>query len=147
MVPCPASFADISADDPVFAAVSGAVCADVLAGTRVDAWHPGLRRTSGHQSAPPCPPLVCGPPDAAHGRHGSNAHLDGFVQALRTAALEDGAAFFDLRAAQGGDGSYIRWREADLAGKDGVHYRYDGYRLMGQWLLDALQAVGTPHEP
>ncbi len=96
------------------------------------------------QVAPQASLLICSPPDAAKGRHSSNAHLDGFVQALRAAALEDGAAFIDLRAAQGGDDAYNRWREAGLAGKDGVHYRYNGYRLMGQWLLDALQAWRRP---
>jgi lysophospholipase L1-like esterase len=89
-------------------------------------------------AAPKAALLVVSPPDAKWGRHASK-RLDGFVKALRAAALEEGAAFLDLRAAQGGKGAYERWAAAGLAGKDGVHYKNAGYRLWGQWLLEALQ--------
>jgi lysophospholipase L1-like esterase len=94
--------------------------------------------------APRASLLICSPPDAAKGQHRSNPHLDGFVRALREAALQEGAAFLDLRAAQGGAGAYQRWREAGLTAKDGVHYRSAGYQLLGRWLLNALQGVGAP---
>lgn len=91
--------------------------------------------------------LVLSPPEASYGKRTANARLDPYVQGLRALALQEGAAFFDLRAAQGGYGSYDRWHEEGLAGKDGVHYRNAGYRLMGQWLLDALDNTGAAHAP
>ena len=90
--------------------------------------------------------LVLTPPDAKWGRHASK-RLDPYIAALREAALAEGCAFLDLRAAQGGKGSYARWAAAGYAGDDGVHYKNAGYRLWGQWLLGALQGAEAGHAP
>jgi lysophospholipase L1-like esterase len=100
------------------------------------------------KAAPQAALLVVSPSDAVWGnRHKPSKRLDPYIAALREAALASGAAFIDLRTVQGGQGAYARWAKAGLAGKDGVHYKSAGYKLWGQWLLDALQAVGEPHVP
>jgi lysophospholipase L1-like esterase len=96
------------------------------------------------QVAPQASLLICSPPDASPSRRRPSERLDGFVQGLRRLTQDEGAAFLDLRAAQGGAGSYKRWRQGGYAGKDGVHYNGPGYRLMGQWALDALQGLEMP---
>ena len=93
------------------------------------------------QAAPQASLLICSPPDAGYKHHGSNDRLDAYVAAIKAQALNEGAAFLDLRAAQGGAGSYQRWRAVGLAGKDGVHYKSAGYRLLGEWTLNALLSV------
>lgn len=55
-------------------------------------------------------------------------------------ALENGCAFFDTVAFQGGAMSTVTWAELDppFAGRDHVHFTRRGYERMGQVLLAAL---------
>lgn len=63
------------------------------------------------------------------------------ISALRAAAERSGAAFWDARAAMGGDGSIPKWAAAGLAQRDQVHLTKPGYehlaRLLAASLLEA----------
>ncbi len=65
------------------------------------------------------------------------------VEALRRAASKTGCAFWDTRAAMGGEGSIPRWAAAGLAQRDLVHLTARGYeRLAGLLFERILSAYG-----
>ncbi len=94
------------------------------------------------RDAPGVPLLVTGPID----RDARRSRLKGLVKsnepevvdALRKAALENGAAFWDARAAMGGEGSIMAWRAAGLAQADFVHLTAPGYEKLAGLLYDQL---------
>ncbi|MFO0696129.1 MAG: GDSL-type esterase/lipase family protein [Polyangiales bacterium] len=63
-------------------------------------------------------------------------------------ALENGCAFFDTVAFQGGPMSTVAWAEMSppYAGRDMVHFTRRGYERMGQVILGAL-LDGTSYRP
>lgn len=97
----------------------------------------GLRR-----DAPGVPLLVTGPID----RDARRSRLKGVVKsnepevvdALRKAALTNGAAFWDARAAMGGEGAIVAWRAAGLAQADFVHLTAPGYEKLAGLLYGEL---------
>jgi lysophospholipase L1-like esterase len=92
--------------------------------------------------APGAAILVTGPMD----RGGKSKKSRGLMQdrsraitgAMREAALQAGCAFWDGRAAMGGEGSMSRWASAGLAQRDQVHLTDPGYRQFARFLFDAL---------
>ena len=62
--------------------------------------------------------------------------------ALRKAALQSGAAYFDLFEAMGGENSMQAWVNADppLAAPDYTHFSSRGARLMGEMFYEALMS-------
>jgi lysophospholipase L1-like esterase len=66
-------------------------------------------------------------------------------RALRSAAANTGAAFFDLHAAMGGEGALAAWHAAGLAARDRLHFNPEGYQLQGRLfalsLLERLQQL------
>ncbi len=84
--------------------------------------------------------LVLGPPD--HVRTKTSAASDPrvvrVVEELRAGARQRGVAFWDVRAAMGGDGSMRRFYYKGLAGKDLYHLTNKGADLVGQRLAHAL---------
>jgi|WetSurMetagenome_2_1015567.scaffolds.fasta_scaffold04744_3 lysophospholipase L1-like esterase len=97
------------------------------------------------RDAPGVPLLVTGPID----RDARRSRLKGVVKtnepevvdALRRAALENGAAFWDARAAMGGEGSIVAWRAAGLAQADYVHLTAPGYDKLAALLYGELMAA------
>lgn len=63
--------------------------------------------------------------------------------AQRRVAHEQGCAFFDSLAWQGGPGAMARWRDQSppLARQDGIHFTELGYRLFGAQLVRSLVAA------
>lgn len=81
--------------------------------------------------------LVTGAPDTkASGK--APLHLDRVNALLRILALENGAAFWDLHRAMGGNGSVRSWSEHRFVNKDGMHFLKPGYELQGDLLALAL---------
>ena len=86
--------------------------------------------------------LVTGPIDrAARKKKGAatitrNAPL--VTRALREAAAAAGCAFWDARAAMGGEGSIRRWARSGLAQRDLVHLTGAGYVKLANLLFDRL---------
>ncbi len=67
--------------------------------------------------------------------------------AQRRIAHEQGCAFFDTLAWQGGPGAMARWRDQTppLAREDGIHFTELGYRLLGAQLVRSLvNALAEP---
>jgi hypothetical protein len=74
----------------------------------------------------------------------SDAHSDARIVAvseqLREIAAETGSAFWDFRAAMGGDSSIRAFIKRDLAERDRVHLKQPGAALMGDRMLCAVLA-------
>ncbi len=64
------------------------------------------------------------------------------VAAQRAVAEAEGCAFWDARAAMGGDGAIVRWstRKPTLAWADLLHLSAAGQDLVGNMLADAIEA-------
>lgn len=79
-------------------------------------------------------------------REGGPAHskptLVALTAALHTVAAAQGCAFWDARAAMGGEGSVVRWAamRPPLAWTDLVHLSTTGQDIVGQLLADAILA-------
>jgi lysophospholipase L1-like esterase len=96
-----------------------------------------------HEAAPRAALLVIAPPDRAvkiGNRWQTISRLPALVAAQRQATRKAGAAFFDLFHAMGGAGLITRWvtMREPLAQRDRVHLTATGYRLVADWLYEAL---------
>jgi len=93
--------------------------------------------------APEASCLVIGPLDQAMRERGkiiSKPPLDRMIAVQRRAASEEGCAFWDSRAAMGGEGGFARWLEhtPPYAWTDLMHLSMPGLDLIGDTLADAL---------
>jgi len=93
--------------------------------------------------APQASFIVIGPSDMA------TKEKDKFVtypfladvrNALQKAAFEQGAAYWDMFEAMGGEGSMPQWVNADppLASGDHIHFSPSGAKLVAEWFYEAL---------
>ena len=114
-------------------------CKDSLTAERYGGWFASQIRLF-HRVLPNAAILVIGPSDMAE-KTGvdwtSYRMLDPVRKALREAALNEGAAYWDLLEVMGGLGSMPAWVESDppLAGPDHVHFTPLGAKRVGT-LLD-----------
>ena len=114
-------------------------CKDSLTAERYGGWFASQIRLF-HRVLPNAAILVIGPSDMAE-KTGVNwtsyTMLDPVRMALRQAALEEGAAYWDLLEVMGGLGSMPAWVESEppLAGPDHVHFTPLGAKRVGT-LLD-----------
>lgn len=93
------------------------------------------------QHAPEAAILVAGPPGRHYRYRGVwrvHPGVDKIVAAQRAAALENGCAFWDLRAKIGGEGAMRQWVLAGLAQYDHVHFTREGYQRLGHALFRDL---------
>jgi lysophospholipase L1-like esterase len=93
------------------------------------------------EASPTTSILVIGAPDQglrAWRRVTPYPGVDRILQAQREAALANGCAFWNLRAAMGGKGSMKQWVQAGLAQGDYVHLTTPGYRLVGDSLYELI---------
>lgn len=95
-------------------------------------------------AAPEASLLVLAPPDRAtyrNQRWRTIPILQALIDTQRTAAFNEGAAFWDQFAAMGGAGSVNRWAQLSpkLAQKDRVHLTLAGYQLIADALYAELQ--------
>lgn len=87
--------------------------------------------------------LVIGPPDRSvrvRRKWQTLARVSSIIEAQRNAARQVGAAFIDLRAKMGGEGSMLQWAKTDLAQNDHVHFSGPGYRMLAQAVYQDLMA-------
>jgi len=92
---------------------------------------------------PGVPVIVIGPSDMSikqRGRFKTYPNIEPIRDALKTAALESGYAFWDLYEAMGGYNSMPSFVEADppLASSDYVHFTPRGANLVAEMLYNAL---------
>ena len=95
------------------------------------------------EQAPEARILFIGPSDMSttiQGKMQTYKHLPAFVDSLRTAVTDAGAAFWDMYAAMGGLNSMAQWvkQVPPLAGPDYVHFTPRGAEKMGDMLFDTL---------
>lgn len=62
----------------------------------------------------------------------------GMINAQRAAASATGIHFFDVKAAQGGDGAAAQWRSRRLLNADYIHINHDGGAVLARELFCAL---------
>jgi len=88
--------------------------------------------------------LMIGPPDCEYrlggGRRLPFPHLDQVIEIQRDVAQSNGCAFWDWRAAMGGDGAVRQWVQAGLGQGDYTHLTGAGYRMAGAMLFEDLMA-------
>ena len=89
--------------------------------------------------------IVIGPSDMStkvEGKMQTYPNLIHVRDALRNAAFESGAAFFDIYEAMGGMNSMISWAEADppLAAADYVHFSPQGARIIAEAFIKSFMA-------
>lgn len=86
--------------------------------------------------------LITTPPDclAANADHArsSNPNIAAVRQSLIDYAKKNNYAFWDLYSVLGGDNSAYKLYEAGYLSKDGVHFKKDGYDVLGHLFFDAL---------
>ncbi|HHG83834.1 MAG TPA: hypothetical protein ENJ82_03720 [Bacteroidetes bacterium] len=87
--------------------------------------------------------IVIGPSDMAKkvkGKLQSYAHLVDVRDALKQAAFESEAAYFDIYEVMGGQNSMIQWVEEEegLAGSDYVHFTPKGAKLIAEKFISSL---------
>lgn len=61
------------------------------------------------------------------------------IKAQRKAARETGIHFYDLRAAQGGDGAIVEWRNRNLVNADYIHLNHRGGAVAAAEFVEALK--------
>lgn len=91
--------------------------------------------------APAASILVIGPPDQSirvRSKWTTHTGVDHILAAQMDAALENGCAFWDLRATMGGKGAMREWVQAGLAQGDFVHFTSPGYQVLGESLYDLM---------
>ena len=93
--------------------------------------------------APDAAIVLIGPADMSTTEGGKKCtypHLKAFIGKLREAALENGAAYWDIYGAMGGNGSMLRWVSAKpaLAGPDYIHFTPRGAEHIGKMFLSSL---------
>jgi hypothetical protein len=87
------------------------------------------------------PPDAAAPPAPTH----SDTRLPKLGAMIRTIATNNGAAFWDFRAAMGGEMSMVRFVRAGLAEYDFVHMKESGGAAMGAQLGKTLFAGARAH--
>lgn len=93
---------------------------------------------------PQVPVLIVGVSDMAQkldGKWQSYSNLDMITKAQRSAALNNNALFWDLRAAMGGKNSIIKWQSSQppLGSKDYIHFSRHGADSVGCMLYHAIE--------
>lgn len=96
-----------------------------------------------HKLAPDAVILFIGPSDMSTsigGKMQTYPHLEKMVDAIRSAALDSGAIFWDMYGAMGGNGSMARWVHSSppLAGSDYVHFTTKGSQRIGEIFCESL---------
>ncbi len=96
-----------------------------------------LRRT-----LPDTPCILIGPSDRGKKVRGTSHVVWGPTEMVARVQQEVGPSFgcltWDLQAATGGPGSMFRWREADLAASDLIHFSAAGYRELARRFVTQL---------
>lgn len=89
-------------------------------------------------AAPGVPILICSNPDALRRRRYLNPNNLAVRGLLRQTAADQGLGWWDMHTVMGGHGSIRKWRSANLAQKDFVHFTGKGYQIQGDLLFAAL---------
>lgn len=89
------------------------------------------------EGAPEAACLLIGPPD----RQGKPEELERLalvVSVQRQAAKKGGCAFLNARDVMGGPGSHSQWQAQGLAASDGIHLTMQGYKQLGEEIVEIL---------
>lgn len=88
--------------------------------------------------------VYIGPSDMSTRKNGSLRTypcLPDLIIALKEAAHENGAAYWDLYGAMGGENSMIQWVKSGWAGPDYVHFTPKGAEIMGDIMVKSFEEV------
>lgn len=96
------------------------------------------------RSCPGVTILFIGPSDMSTRRGGkldTYPMLPRLIDSLRTIALRNNAAYWDIYEVMGGQGSMVTWAHNGLAGPDYVHFTPAGARKVGQTLANSFATM------
>lgn len=88
--------------------------------------------------------LVIGPSDMSvkdKDQLVTHPFLPAVRDAVKAAAFDQNALFWDMYEAMGGQNSMVQWVDADpaLASTDYTHFTYEGARVIADWLIQAFE--------
>lgn len=90
------------------------------------------------QAAPHTALLLTSPADNFRRRRYANSNNEEARKRIAELMQEEQTAFWDLYTVMGGYKSILDWQRYGLAQRDRIHFTYNGYRLQGQLLFEAL---------
>lgn len=91
------------------------------------------------EALPDVPIVLVTPPDSEKtGASKTDPRIIAIIKQLHDISLDQNTAFWDLRAAMGGDGSFLEFIKRGLGATDRVHLSREGNIILGQRLLSAL---------
>lgn len=90
------------------------------------------------QAAPEADILLTTPSDNFRRRRYANRNNDTARKRIMELAQEENLAVWDMYEVMGGYKSMLQWRYYGLAQRDRIHFTYEGYRLQGQLLFEAI---------
>ncbi|MDR1758276.1 MAG: GDSL-type esterase/lipase family protein [Bacteroidales bacterium] len=85
--------------------------------------------------------LFIGPSDMSmrhNGQMKTYPHLPKVIDALKEAALDNGAAYWDIYSVMGGENSMVSWVNKGFAGNDYVHFTTEGASKVGDILSSSF---------
>ena len=82
--------------------------------------------------------LLTSPPDIFKRKKYKNPHAGIAARTIKKYAEKNNLAFWDFYEIMGGYGSMSLWKNARLSQHDKIHFTWDGYRVQGQILYEAL---------
>ena len=91
---------------------------------------------------PNCPILFIGPSDMStvvNGIRQSYPMMELMVEELKSTALSNGAAFWNMFEVMGGKNSMLSWVNKGLAGQDYVHFSPAGAEKISAYLKEAFE--------
>lgn len=95
-----------------------------------------------HKANPQASILITTPPDCLGANvkktQSSNVNISYVRQSLIRYATSKGYAYWDLYSILGGDNSAYKLYQAGYLAEDGVHFKKDGYTILGNLFYDAL---------
>lgn len=91
------------------------------------------------EARPDLPIVLVSPPDSVKmGERKTDPRIQALTTQLREVAAEQRVAFWNFRAAMGGEASYLDFMKRGLAANDRAHLSKEGSAAMGQRFLSAL---------
>lgn len=92
-------------------------------------------------AAPDAVILISSNPDVLRRRRYINPNNEAVKNILKELSVQHQLAWWDLHAIMGGQGAVKRWRSAQLAQSDYVHFTTRGYQVQGELLFAALMGA------
>ncbi len=97
------------------------------------------------REANPSVPILITSPAEALSRKKPNPNFETIAALLQDYCQRNDFAYYDLFEAAGAKGASLAWNENEMMGRDGIHFKKEGYHLQGILIFNALQRAAKKH--